>query len=42
MSPLRRIYADHLGNDRLVWGSDWPFTQFEAQMTYGLAHAMAQ
>lgn len=25
----------HLGVDRLLWGSDWPHTQFEAVRTYG-------
>lgn len=25
---------DALGLDRLVWGSDWPHTQFESQITY--------
>ncbi|MGF1525350.1 MAG: amidohydrolase family protein [Candidatus Competibacterales bacterium] len=41
MAPLREIYTDHLGSDRLVWGSDWPFTQFEKQMNYQLAWALA-
>ncbi|MGM3277305.1 amidohydrolase family protein [Ralstonia sp. 24A2] len=25
---------DSLGMDRLVWGSDWPHTQFESQISY--------
>lgn len=29
--PLLR---DAVGLDRLIWGSDWPHTQFESQMTY--------
>ena len=29
-----------LGLDRLVWGSDWPHTQFERTMDYGSARAM--
>ena len=41
MAPLRHILADHLGPDRLIWGSDWPFTQFEHQMSYELAHRLA-
>lgn len=32
--PLRRLYADHFGNDRLIWGSDWPFTQHEEHVSY--------
>jgi len=28
------------GLDRLVWGSDWPHTQFERTMDYGSARAM--
>lgn len=31
---LIRIYTDYLGAERLVWGSDWPFTQFEASVSY--------
>ncbi|MBX2880945.1 MAG: amidohydrolase family protein [Granulosicoccus sp.] len=31
---LIRIYSDYLGEDRLVWGSDWPFTQFENSASY--------
>ena len=29
-----------LGLDRLVWGSDWPHTQFEPVMDYGVASAL--
>ena len=28
-----------LGPDRLVWGSDWPFANFESQMSYQDARA---
>lgn len=41
MAPLRDLLAEHLGDDRLIWGSDWPFTQFEHQMNYDLAHRLA-
>lgn len=30
---------DALGLDHLVWGSDWPHTQFESQITYDKAWA---
>lgn len=34
-----RYYTDallkHLGPRRLLWGSDWPWTQFEAHRSYG-------
>ena len=30
---------DALGLDRLVWGSDWPHTQFESQINYDKAWA---
>ncbi len=30
---------DALGLDRLVWGSDWPHTQFESQIHYDKARA---
>ena len=33
-NQLVHIFSDHLGVDRLVWGSDWPFTQFENSITY--------
>jgi predicted TIM-barrel fold metal-dependent hydrolase len=26
---------DAIGHDRIVWGSDWPWTQFESQHSYG-------
>lgn len=41
MAPLLLRYLDHFGPDRLVWGSDWPFTQFERQMSYAAALALA-
>ncbi len=28
------LLRDSLGRDRLLWGSDWPHTQFEATQTY--------
>ena len=35
--PLLR---NSVGLDRMVWGSDWPHTQFESTMTYAKARAM--
>ncbi|PLC42797.1 hypothetical protein C0Q88_12765 [Ralstonia pickettii] len=32
---------DALGLDRLVWGSDWPHTQFESQINYDTMWAFA-
>lgn len=32
--PLVEMYSQKFGFDRLVWGSDWPFTQFESRVTY--------
>ena len=32
---------DALGLDRLVWGSDWPHTQFESQISYDRMWAFA-
>lgn len=32
---------DALGLDRLVWGSDWPHTQFESQVSYDKMWAFA-
>lgn len=29
-SQATALLVDHLGPDRLMWGSDWPHTQFEA------------
>jgi predicted TIM-barrel fold metal-dependent hydrolase len=34
-----RHLQDGFGLDRLVWGSDWPHTQFEDRMGYGTARA---
>lgn len=31
------LLIQSFGKKRLVWGSDWPHTQFEAQMDYGTA-----
>jgi predicted TIM-barrel fold metal-dependent hydrolase len=35
MAPLRA----HFGLDRLLWGSDWPHTQFEKQINYAAMRA---
>jgi predicted TIM-barrel fold metal-dependent hydrolase len=35
IGPLR----ENFGLDRLLWGSDWPHTQFEEQVGYGTARA---
>jgi len=35
IGPLR----ENFGLTRLIWGSDWPHTQFEAQIGYGTARA---
>jgi predicted TIM-barrel fold metal-dependent hydrolase len=35
MAPLRA----HFGLDRLLWGSDWPHTQFESQTNYAAMRA---
>ena len=32
---------DALGLDRLVWGSDWPHTQFESQLDHATVWAFA-
>ncbi|MGD7313973.1 amidohydrolase family protein, partial [Ralstonia pseudosolanacearum] len=32
---------DALGTDRLVWGSDWPHTQYESRIGYDSARAFA-
>lgn len=34
-----RILLDRLGPRRLMWGSDWPHTRFEAAMTYASLRA---
>jgi len=34
VSALNTVFSDHLGADRVLWGSDWPFTQFEQCTTY--------
>ena len=38
--PLIGLYRDHFGLERLIWGSDWPFTQFEDRMSYSRANAL--
>lgn len=37
--PFAAALADHFGSDRLVWGSDWPWTQFENRHSYAQAAA---
>ncbi len=41
-----RPYVDHLlaalGPERLLWGSDWPHTQFESAVTYGATVAQLE
>ncbi|RKP49085.1 amidohydrolase family protein [Trinickia fusca] len=34
------LLRDAFGLDRLVWGSDWPHTQFEQQLTYEDTHCV--
>lgn len=34
-APYARALLDTLGPGRLLWGSDWPHTQFEAVRSYG-------
>lgn len=36
--PLFNTLLQTYGPDRLVWGSDWPWTQFETGMTYKRAY----
>ena len=33
LAILKRLH-DHLGPDQLLWGSDWPWTRFEAAHSY--------
>ena len=33
------LLRESLGIERLMWGSDWPHTQFEAATSYGRMHA---
>ncbi len=35
VAPLARRLLAEAGTERLLWGSDWPFTRFEDQVTYG-------
>lgn len=37
--PFAAALADRFGVDRLVWGSDWPWTQFENRHSYAQAVA---
>jgi predicted TIM-barrel fold metal-dependent hydrolase len=40
-SALARLWLGELGPDRLLWGSDWPCTNHEAQADYAaLRHAL--
>ena len=32
--PLPQLYENHFGMDSMIWGSDWPFTQYEKQVTF--------
>ncbi len=34
LKPHVQALLDHLGRDRLVWGSDWPWTRHEDKHTY--------
>lgn len=34
INELNQIFKDHVGPEHLLWGSDWPFTQFEKQVCY--------
>jgi len=33
-NELKRIFKDHVGPEHILWGSDWPFTQFEKHVFY--------
>jgi predicted TIM-barrel fold metal-dependent hydrolase len=34
-APYAAAFLDHFGPERLLWGSDWPWTQNEAATSYG-------
>jgi predicted TIM-barrel fold metal-dependent hydrolase len=34
-APYAAAFLDHFGPERLLWGSDWPWTQHEAATSYG-------
>lgn len=34
IKELNLIFRNHVGPEHLLWGSDWPFTQFEKQVCY--------
>ncbi|MHA1528271.1 MAG: amidohydrolase family protein [Alphaproteobacteria bacterium] len=34
-APYAASFLDHFGPERLLWGSDWPWTQHEAATSYG-------
>ena len=39
--PLARRLFDAIGPDRLIWGSDWPWTQHEKGQSYAQCAAWA-
>jgi len=41
VQPYTEALMRHLGPRRLLWGSDWPWTQFENGPSYGALAAMA-
>lgn len=34
LGPIARKWLDHLGPERCIWGSDWPWTQHEGRHGY--------
>lgn len=36
------LLIEHFGTDRLMWGSDWPHTQFEDQVSYAAQFDLLQ
>jgi predicted TIM-barrel fold metal-dependent hydrolase len=36
------LLIEHFGTDRLMWGSDWPHTQFEDQVSYASQFELLQ
>lgn len=41
-AALARLWLAELGPQRLLWGSDWPCTNFEAQADYAQLHGSLQ
>lgn len=35
-APILMRLANHIGPDRILWGSDWPWTQFEDRHTFDM------